>query len=191
MMRSGHRDNVKESPLKTAFTIAVCVLTTFTLSILAAPYLPGKMKLGGDVRSLADLNAVRLEAEQFAHLLTEEGLTGRVIKEQAEKQLSEGIEKVKVVEDADAPLLRIEVYGGVESNVPDAIAFLISVKLIQQAHVARTDETLQVPTYTMIRGGIDKLERARRATEREIRTVLETFMTDRNMATQQKRHRSK
>ena len=169
--------------------VVVCVLLTSTPSIPAAPYLPDMVKPGDEVRSLAHLTKVRLEARQYAQELIDEGLTGAVIAEQARKQMLDRFEKVKVVDDPDAPLLQIEVYGGTESAVPGALTFLISVKLVQVAHVARTDETLNVPTYTMIRGGVDTLERARRATEREIRTVLETFLTDRKRATREQRQR--
>jgi len=176
--------------VKPALAIAACILLVSTLSTPAAPYLPAKVKLAGDVRSLAGLTAVRLEASQRAKELIDAGLTGIAIEQQARQQLSQGMAEMTVVEDADAPLLKIEVYGGIESNVPDALAFLISVKLIQTVHVARTDETLEVPTYTMVRGGVDKLAWARRATEREIRSVLDTFMMDRMMATQGDGHHS-
>jgi len=168
-----------------------CVLLPSALSVLAAPYLPGKPKLRHEVRSLADLTRVRLETHQHARDLTDLGLTGNAIAEQAEKRLAKGIARVAVVEDPDAPLLKIEVYGGIESNLPDALAFMISLKLIQTAHVARTDETLDIPTYTLTRAGMDKFDRGRRATERSLGTMLDTFMTDRTVATQEKRHRRK
>lgn len=176
--------------MKPVPAITACILLISTLSVPAAPYLPAKVKLAGDVRSLAGLTDVRLEVIQRAKELVDAGLTEIVIAKQARQQLEQGMAEIRVVEDADAPLLKIEVYGGVESNVPDALAFLISIKLIQTVHVARTDETLEAPTYTMVRGGVDKLASARRATEREIRSVLDTFMMDQMMATQGNGHHS-
>lgn len=173
--------------LNFALSSSIGIVVVLALVARSAPFLPNKARLDDEVRSLADVSSVRLAVQQHCKELVDEGFDASAAEALVEKQLDHAA--INVVEEDTAPMLKIEIYGSTEPNVPSALAFLVSLKLVQPVTIDRLDEKMLVPTFTMVRGGMEASDRVRSTAEAELAAVVDTFLVRCQAATRESRQR--
>ena len=110
--------------------------------------------LPGEVRSLAHLERVRFVVDPLPKMIYDAGVRmDRARKSWTEKLIEAGI---VVVDDADAPKLRLTVVSKTDETVEGAVAYVMLLTLEQSVHIPRIDANVQIPTWT----GVDVFLRA-------------------------------
>jgi len=112
----------------------------------SAPILPDDMRLSDEVRTTAGIGAVRLIIPPLPTPLVDAGISRNGIREDWKKQLEEN--HVKVVDDGEAPVLRLVVIFHTDESLPDAASYLCFLTLEQPVTVRRLDRGFTIPTWT-------------------------------------------
>ena len=151
----------------------LCIGAVGIASLLAvgAPIMPGATKLPGHVRSLAKIDRIRLVIDPIPPHLADAGITRSSIRERA-AGLLENYEIALDDKSEDLPELHLVLIEITETDVADAIAYLLGVQLHQTVRIPRLNESVRVPTYSHIGGGLE----ARSKVEDSVRTVVDTMI---------------
>ena len=175
MDRIRPRPRIRPSAVLLA-TAAGGVLLGLHVGGTAAPMMPGRLAMNDEMRSLAAIRVVRLEIGGFGQPLEDAGLESSDIRRSWRAALATaGIEVVSARDEAaDAPRLEVGGWSTGDERVPDGVGFTLFMKLIQSAHVDRLDETLTVPTYVKITGGLNQRTEAAAAA----RGLLDLFVQE-------------
>ncbi len=129
---------------------AVTALVCLTLGAMAAPITYRPMVLPDAIRSMAELERVRVVVEPMSPEFQDLGLTPPRLR----IQITHSLERagIEVVTDDDlkpgekVPLIALHGSLSRDPSVQDATGVLIIIKLEQHAHIKRLDEEMIVPT---------------------------------------------
>ena len=137
--------------------------------------------LSGEVRSLAHLNKVRLIVERLPPAIYDAGIrVDRVGKSWKERLVEAGI---AVVDDADAPSLRVMVVAATDETVKDAIAYSLIITLEQPVQIPRIDLNVRIPTWTGVNLFVRAKDELPQTFHRAMNAAFDKFVRRTRMAT--------
>ena len=176
----------KESKAVRRNLLTHCILGTLVASVLAHASLTtpfaSKASLADDVLSLDGLAEVRISVDDLPPLIAELNVTSEIVERQLKERLGES--PIQVIVDKKAPLLKIRIEATHDSFAPNALAFCMTLSLVQSAHVDRVDRTLSVPTYHHTRVGLFPEEQTAEMVRICVNLVVDKFLGKVELATE-------
>ena len=143
---------MKTTRITMVATLAGLVVASIAWVCAAAPIMPRTAKITGEVRSLANLDKVRVKVMHSANLLRRLKYSPDRARKQAVETLAKaGIEDV---DDDDAPQLNIIILIESHPKCPDVYGYTFHVTLEQKARIERLQEIHVVPTYAFVHGDL-------------------------------------
>ena len=160
--------------------IALALLLAFVAGLSLAAWagpvlLQPAPKLPDQIRSLAQVQRVRIGIDSIPGAVTKLGITAESIREQWGQTLTD--EGYEVVEpDVDAPKVNLRIMYLSDPIVPDAGAYTCVLTVEQAARIGSADEPLHVPTFLTALMGLETEKNLKNSLEKAIRDALRQFI---------------
>ncbi len=132
----------------------MALLAFCTHTAITAPYTRGApaKAVSDDVLSLANLESVHIHIDDLPPLLEKFDVTHEDVVERLKQRLVDA--ELRVVADEKTPQVRLRIEATHDPVAPEAIAFSMTISVMQRSHVERVDRHLRVPTYHHTRIGM-------------------------------------
>ena len=122
----------------------------------AGPTLTARPRLPDYVRSLAKVRQVRINLPA----LPEEMVNAGIEHDELLKQIRLALKKADITDvveaDEETATLQLRVITFTDDFVPDGVAYVVSVRLVQPVFVPGHREALNVPTFAQVGGSLEK-----------------------------------
>lgn len=157
--------------------LTVVLLTAFTaLTLRAAPFAPVQASVTPTVRSLAELKRMRIEMEAVMQAVEEVNVSLERLREVCTGRLEQA--GYAVVEEPDAPLLRVNVTAVLDEGESGMCAYGLFLTLEQMATVPRIDLSGRMPTFAANVVGIEARENVKVDVEEAAKFLINWFLRD-------------
>lgn len=160
-----------------------------SLAVWAGPVLPGgKSRLSPGIRSLADIERLRLEIRGDDDQLEALGVKQTELLESCrERLLKAGFE---LSTEPGDPLLRFHLMHLDDDDIENAAMYICIVTVHQPVTLRSTKEELTVPTYVTVGAALEPNDQLTESVEATVYDLLSLFVTTQRSAAADKRARS-
>ncbi len=151
--------------------VALFGLGLIAFAAPAAPILPGSPRLNDKIKSLAGLQKLRVSVAKLPGPVADAGLSAGSVRRRAESRLGEA--GFNIVEDREAPELRLTIYHAEDPVCADAFAFCVRLAVHQTVRLERLDAPLRLETYNDQAVGMDAEDEMQRVPDQVINQIME------------------
>ena len=156
--------------------LLLALVAGLSLAVWAGPVLMNPApKLPDQVRSLAQVERVRIGIDSIPGAVDKMGITADLIREQWRESLTDAGYEV-VESDVDAPKVNLRIMYLSDPIVPDAGAYTCVLTVEQAAKIGSADEPLHVPTFLTALMGLEAEKNLKNSLEKAIRDALRQFI---------------
>ena len=164
--------------------VLVIALLCLAVGAVAGPILPAKRRPSDRIRSLAQLQQMRVQVES---LKSEETFETEITKEWIESRIKYHFERVGIQiadDEADAPvfIFRNHIVG--DESVPDGVAFTFLLLVQQDVHLPRLKIDIQVPTFATAAVSLEPKDEFDKIAQLRIDSILNRFVRQVTWATE-------
>ncbi len=149
----------------------------------AAPVLPERPRLPGEVRSLAGLRQFKVSVETALTGSKPIRIDTGALREKVEAILEE--RGYGAVDDDQAAAMRVTLVMADNERHPNMLGFTIHVAVEQAVVIRRLDQTIRVPTYAAAAVGFATRQDVRAEIERVLENIVHFFVGQADAANQQ------
>ena len=146
-----------------------------SLAVWAGPLLLNKPELPDQIRSLAQVERVRIGIDSIPGPVAKMGITDESIRDKWRTALTDAGYEV-VEPDADGPKVNLRIMYLSDPIVPDAGAYTCVLTVEQAAKIGSADEPLHVPTFLTALMGLETEKNLKNSLEKAIRDALRQFI---------------
>ena len=150
------------------WSVAVSVVLAAAWVGWAGPSQTARPRLPDTIRSLAKVRQVRIDLPALA----EELLNAGIEREELLQQIRLALKKADITEVAEADeetaTLQLRLMALTDDFVPDGVAYIVSIRLVQPVFVSGHRDALNVPTFAQVGGSLEK--------KRNVKGSLQTVM---------------
>lgn len=159
------RRQARPVKLMVSMNLVLSLVLSVSLLAMAGPFAPSQRSLPHDVQSLAGLDVLRLDIAPVPRSLALKGFTSEKVRDAWRDGLSRaGIDVDDGEADGefdDAPTLTVRIEYLTDPAVPDGVAVLALLTLVQDVRVDRLDKPLRLPTYTQYTVALEHTDNVR------------------------------
>lgn len=172
---------VKSFPPKVSTVVVACAML-IALVAVAAPVVPRRAQLRGDVRSLGKLNKIQLAIHPLPPQLEKRGISRQGIHKAWSTQLQRA--GYEVVQDRTGPRLELKamVVPGETTGLRGLYSYTLVLTVQQSASVTRLNEKLIVPTYVNLAVGFEAEAKLRQDVNDGLNYLVQEFINQASLA---------
>ena len=158
--------------------VAVALLVVFVCT--AAPIKVGP-RISNEVRSLAGLDELDVMVFVRSKVLEKSKYSGERVKQKIISMLAAS--GINVVDGSDGPVLQVVILSEINSEFPELVAYTCHITLEQEVVVKRLQQTLAVPTYSLVHVDITSADRVEEDLENFVPDIVRHFIERVKLAT--------